>query len=527
MSLLRSRYHCLRSVMGMSCLRAMYSLASRQLPAFPETAMWPVSRNTRRLLARQLLILMLACVTVFSCTDMGAVLEPALQIRSHPSRHNEVLTDGAQIQLSFDRTMDPTSVDESFRIRESGSAVAGVLHTHNAHGQSYIFEPAEDWEPRRRYELILSGHVRDVGGGLHRVDHRRAFSFGGGAEGPLRLLESFPAAGQSVAPEAEIRLRFSEAMDAAVFERSLRIEPAAVTTSTWSPELVEVVLTPERPLTRNTIYTLRLENSLRSLDGRSLAEPVELVFVVGDDAPVPLVEELYLALDEPSVGYPVLGATLEGMSYGDVVAVRWNAPMEAGPTEAATRMEPNVPLEFLWPDTNLMLIRPRARLEPGAQYRLRLAATARSVAGLQPAAPYEQAFHTAPDLQVVTEWSSSYGAVLSQDELVPGLILSHEVLEHHDEFSVSLLFAAPFRDEAEREHLLNSVRFVSLLPSSAPRPVLYSVDWSDERRVSLGYRNLGAGTEAAPYRYLWSLSRGWGGSRYSTDELRVMLELYR
>ena len=491
--------------------------------------MWPDSGPTRQRspFAHRLLMLTLACVAAAGCTDLTPLLEPALEIRSLPSRHNEVLADDAQIQLSFDRRMDPTSVDESFRIRESGGAVAGVLRAQHAHGASYVFEPAGSWEPRRRYELVLSGYVRDAEGGAHRVDHRRAFSFGGGAAGPVRLLESFPTAGQSMLPDADIRLRFSTAVDTAVFERSLRLEPATVTTSTWSPEMDVVVLTPERPFSRNTIYTLRLEKSLRSVDGRSLAEPVELVFMIADDAEMPLVEELYLALDEPSVGYTALGPTLDGMSYGDVVAVRWNVAMEAGPTEAATRMEPNVPLEFLWPEANLMIVRPRTRLEPAAQYRLRLAATVRSAAGLQAAAPLEHSFHTAPDMQMVEEWSSSYGAVLSQDELVPGVILSHEVLEHHDEFSVSVLFGAPFRDEAEREHLLNSVRFVPLLPSSAPRPVLYRADWSDDRRVSLGYRNLGAGTAAEPYLYVWSLSRGWGGSRYTTNELRVMLELYR
>jgi len=487
--------------------------------------MWIAKITSRRQLG--LLIITFFSLAALGCIDLSAVVEPPLEIRSRPAEHDEVLPAGSPIELSFDRSMDAISVHEVFRIRESGSEVAGVLNAQNSDSRSYVFEPAQAWEPRRRYELVLSGYLSDAEGGTHRVDHRRAFSFGGSAAGPLRLLESYPVAGQGVPPEAEVQLRFSEAVDTAAFERAMSLSPAVVTTSTWSPDLTKVVVRPEQPLERTTVYTLRIADSLQSVDGRSLAEPLELAFVVGDDAEMPLVQELYLAVDAPLLGYPVLSSSLDDMRYGDVIAVRWNVAMEASPTEAATRIEPRVSLEFLWPEPDLMLIRPRTRLEPASEYRLRLSGSVRSAAGLQAAAAYEHAFFTASDTQAVTEWSNSYGAVLNQDELLPGLVLQHEVLDHHDELSLSLLFAAAFRDEAEREHLLSSVRFVSLLPSSAPPPVLFSAHWSDDQSLSLGYRNLGAGTIDAPYRYLWSLPKGWGGSRYATEELRVVLELYR
>jgi len=469
----------------------------------------------------------LAVLAVLGCTDLSSVIEPPLKINSRPSQHNEVLPDGSQIQLLFDRNMDPASVDELFRIRQASTQVPGAIKAEGSHGRLYLFEPSHDWEPLRRYELVLSGKLRDAKGGQHRVEYRRAFSFGGVAAGPLRLLESYPAPGETVPPESGIRLSFSEAMDPALFERAMSLSPAVATTSTWSPDLHEVLVAPEQPLERNTVYTLRVEEGLRSGSGRSMAEPVELVFLVGDAAQRPSVSELYLALDEPSVGYPFLSPALDGMSYGDVVAVRWNVPMEAGATEAATRLEPGVSLEFLWPAPELMLLRPRARLEPAAEYRLRIAGTVRSATGLQAATPYEQAFTTAPDSQSVIEWSNSYGAVLGQDALIPGLVLQQEVLEHHGELSVSLHFSASFRDEAEREQLLSAVRFLSLVPSGAPRPVLISAQWANDRSVSLGYRNLGAGSIDAPYRYLWTLPAGWGGGGSLTEELRVLLELYR
>lgn len=477
--------------------------------------------------ARLLCLAPLAGVVLLSCTDLNSLVEPPLEIQSRPDQHNEVLPNGVEIHLSFDRSMDPASVDELFRIYLAGTQVSGNMRSSGANNQSYSFDPAQDWEPLRRYELALTGYLRDAESNLHRVDYRRAFSFGGKATGPVRLLESYPTPGQTVPPEAEIRLRFSEAMDAALFERAMSLEPAAVTTSTWSPDLHEVLVVPEQSLERNAVYTLRVGNGLRSEAGRSMAEPVELVFLVSDNAELPSVRDLYLAVDEPGTGYPLLSPGLDGMMYNDLIAVRWNVPMDPAATEAATRLEPGASLEFFWPEPELMLVRPRTRLEPAAEYRLRLANTARSAAGLQPAAPYSQTFSTAADTQSLVEWSDSYGAVLAQEALVSGLVLTHELLEHHDEFSVTLVFSASLATGAEREQLINSVRLISLVPNDAPRPVLISAYWSGDRSVSLRYRNLGAGSIDTPYVYLWSLPAGWGGSRYETEELRVLLELYR
>ncbi len=82
------------------------------------------------------------------------------------------------------------------------------------------------------------------------------------------------------------------------------------------------------------------------------------------------------------------------------IRIRFDQPMDRRRTEAALSIEPDLSGTFLWQDVRTLMFRPRTALKEGTTYRVRLKASARSLAGATLLQPLEFSFSTPPSLQV-------------------------------------------------------------------------------------------------------------------------------
>ncbi len=87
-------------------------------------------------------------------------------------------------------------------------------------------------------------------------------------------------------------------------------------------------------------------------------------------------------------------ASGQEVSPDALITIRFDQPMERRRTEDAFSIEPSVNGSFIWQDVRTLLFRPRASLSVGTEYRVRIAESARSLAGTTLAAPLEFTFTT-------------------------------------------------------------------------------------------------------------------------------------
>ncbi|MCZ7672963.1 MAG: Ig-like domain-containing protein [Chloroflexi bacterium] len=96
---------------------------------------------------------------------------------------------------------------------------------------------------------------------------------------PPQLVYSDPAIGEEVTLDGDITLRFDQPMDQASVEKSLAVESvpdetAVSGTTTW-PRPDTVIFTPDKQLSREQQYRVRVGKEAAGLNGQAMSQPAE------------------------------------------------------------------------------------------------------------------------------------------------------------------------------------------------------------------------------------------------------------
>ncbi len=200
------------------------------------------------------------------------------------------------VTITFSEPIVPSTVtSSSVRVLVDGAAVAGT-RTLAAGDSQVVFTPAQPLRGYKRYTVQITTAVTDLVG--RALPAQVVSSFTTIDNIPPTVVAFSPANGAiQVAPEAVVRVTFSEAIDpASATAGAITLTgpegPVAGRTDLILNGTV-LVFTPNLPLAPNARYTVTLA-SLRDVAGNALPAPAPVTFATIDTVP-PMVVTLALA----------------------------------------------------------------------------------------------------------------------------------------------------------------------------------------------------------------------------------------
>ncbi len=173
------------------------------------------------------------------------------------------------------------------------------------------------------------------------------------------VVQRLPEAGAELAPEAGIQLVFDRAMNPSAVESAFAIQPAVAGKLTWTDKRT-LVFRPEKPLARDTVYDVVLNQSAKAADGAPLREAYTFRFT--------------------TAGYLQVGQVMPAPETTDVetnarITVIFNRPVVpltsldqmAGLPQPLT-LDPPVKGKGQWLNTSIYVFQPDGPLAGGVTY---------------------------------------------------------------------------------------------------------------------------------------------------------------
>jgi len=204
---------------------------------------------------------------------------------------------------------------------------------------------------------------------------------------PPLVADRLPQRGVELAPGGVIVLFFDQPMDQTATVNAFRIDPPVAGSFTWLDEET-LRFTPSQPFERATEYTVTIDQTAQSVDGRALQEPIELPFqTVG-----------YLEVSQV-VPAPDAG----GVETQSVITVMFNRPVvplliaeEQAGLPQPLLLDPPVAGTGEWLNTSIYQFKPDEPLAGGQTYRASVEAGLEDTTGGLMVEDFEWEFVTLP-----------------------------------------------------------------------------------------------------------------------------------
>ena len=199
--------------------------------------------------------------------------------------------------------------------------------------------------------------------------------------------------GIAVSTDNAVTISFDAAMNPGSVADALQVLPAQPVALSWSENLDQLTIAPERRWRTDESYLLVIGGSARQTDGRAVPKATRYAFTTQT---APTVSDFQVRLAEASVAdlkadataqakaaaildadalVPTASHTLppdttaEAVSASSAITVSFSQEMDTADVEASFAITPEVPGELTWEDDELVF-RPSERLTPGARYTI-------------------------------------------------------------------------------------------------------------------------------------------------------------
>jgi alpha-2-macroglobulin len=293
---------------------------------------------------------------------------PPQLVYSSPLPGEEVTLNGA-ITLRFDQPMDQPSVESAFSIAQVGrpGQVKGSFSW--PRDDTLIFVPQTNLAREQLYEV----QVTDAAHGRNDLPLRQSVQLRLQTVGFLEVSQVLPADGsRQIETDAAITVLFNRPVvpltasgQQSGLPQPLLFNPSVQGRGEWvSTSIYRFV--PDPPLAGATDYQVTINDGLADITGGVLADDFTWRFTTLSPSVVSFSTD-----DRP-----------QGVRPTELFTVTFNMPMDQISTEAAVILEPDAALSFDWSADNRQLFAtPDPALDLGTEYRLTVAATARSAGG--------------------------------------------------------------------------------------------------------------------------------------------------
>ncbi len=196
-----------------------------------------------------------------------------------------ISTDLPFIALDFSEPMDRMAAEAAFSL----SPDAPGYFSWNADDTRLEFVLTAPLEYGRRYTAALSASAADPAGNTLEQEYLVVFVTGDDFIQPEIVGicddDSLPPPywdadiiNEGVSRGTALRVDFSEPMDRISAEGAFSLSPAISGTFSWRDGERTMVFRPEKDLSSDTVYTVRVSASAQDLNGRRLRDPLDIAF---------------------------------------------------------------------------------------------------------------------------------------------------------------------------------------------------------------------------------------------------------
>lgn len=171
------------------------------------------------------------------------------------------------IKLTFSEIPNQNSAIDAFTFFEDNDSVSG---TFSFEGNSLYFMPFKKIEIGHNYIIELSSNLEDIYG--HSLEFDYVYKFTTKTDTTPPVIVAISPENESFVTDASVTplITFSESVDRQSFTNAFSISPNVGYFLTWGAEDKTVHINFEKELTKNTVYTIKVSNSLMDLQYNNL-----------------------------------------------------------------------------------------------------------------------------------------------------------------------------------------------------------------------------------------------------------------
>lgn len=425
-----------------------------------------------------ILVLGIGGITVKTISDSSPDLEIEItgpQVIGQSPAEGQWLDLNSPIKITFDRDMDPSSVEDSFSLLNADlEPVSGDISWDDA--RTLTFTADERWIPSSEYQATISSEAKAADGATLLDDVRiRFFTID-----DLGVTDFFPVDGaETVDIQSAITVVFNHPIVPLTVSSAneklpqpIKITPAVKGKGEWVSSSV-YIFEPEESLKSSTRYEVRVEAGLQDVSGNPLGASYVSTFTTQS----PIIDSAY---SQNGIGLDYNGDT-PNILLDEALTVRFNigTPMDHESVEEATTIVNKetggkVPLKFKWNEEgNVLTISPVGMYDIQSFYRLSIDKSAQAQDGGQLGSTWTINFATVP-----------YPSVTG---------ISPDPSDRDRKYSSSLTirFASPMDEDSLKSRiqvtppLKNGIRSSSYFSRGASVAVIYGLEPSTEYVVRI------------------------------------------
>ncbi|MBL8018239.1 MAG: Ig-like domain-containing protein [Leptospirales bacterium] len=260
-------------------------------------------------------------------------------ISTYPQDHAIGVSASDEYWVLFSSEMDQQKTQDSLSILSSSGRIDGSFRWD---GNRLIFKPRSPLNGTGEYTMTVGSKSETKFGADLGRDTVIRFYTTNDLTHPA-LVSSTPTNGATgVNPIAPITLQFSKPISFATVGSGISISPSFVYTSSQSPDLTQVILTPAAALAPGA-YTVTIKTSLEDTSGNALLAGQTVFFVVGTSFIPPAI----LSVTSGAVTLQN-GLLTTGVDRQNSVVIVFSAPMNRLTVENALTFSPFVASNKVW-----------------------------------------------------------------------------------------------------------------------------------------------------------------------------------
>ncbi|GEM_PF-2930205 len=279
------------------------------------------------------------------------------------------------IEITFSKKMEKPLSEKAFMLREGLGAVDGYLWWNKEETVLY-FKPSAPLKKGISYQINISKSAEDISGNDLVRDYRFSFSVSSESERPV-VLATWPASGISgVGLESNLRILFSEPIDKNTISEGLVISPSfdyrVVSTNTSSL----VIIDPLSAFGNGVFYSVRLNSSIKDIEGNGLLNDHYFYFTAGSDFHPPVLNSV-----SGTVGLWSSDSLNEGIEKDSDIEFCFSEAVDFLSFENGLSFTPSVEGRFSWSSVSNVAFHPNDVFEIGQIYSLVVPSSVHDIAG--------------------------------------------------------------------------------------------------------------------------------------------------
>ena len=478
-------------------------------------------------------ILIIIFLFIFFSCDLVFIPDTS-GINTSPSNRNQIITPADRISISFNFDVSRLTVENIFQIKSIGSSVNGIKEWDN---NTMYFTPRPELSYGQRYVLSCSGKIKDTEDHKYELNIEVPFYYSTSQTGLPIVLSITPSAGAQVNVTEQIVITFSNPIEPWSFKEGFSLTPNTDYNISWNAEATTVTITPDDEWTNLAVYTVKLTDSIKDINGLPLASNSETSFVASSDTVNPSVISVLPAITDWTGEPPFcrLEVLLNNIAYDNSIRIDFSEEMDPDTAKSALSITPNLNGTKVFIDGSLdpaveysyLVFIPSSGIEMNTAYTITIKNTAEDIYGNTLLDDYIVRFTSStsiPRLHLysinVDEDNSDTDFPINESEYSTNNEANITVSEVDNEYTFTFEFSESFSTNSERISVQENIDITCIFPVGGISPSKKTYSWPDGgTTIVITFTNFQPAHQPNienEYYYMLELKGGTNGIRNNT-----------